>query len=241
LTPLPQILTGVLLVGIAVAPPDPLTSSLRDARRTYDLSAAIELRASMREALKASPSPELLRLLTDVCLLEAELHRIEFENLPEAHRQDRRELGALIDEAAEEGLATLTELDPDSDTFRLQADLLGTLIRSKFRGKKYRRAMESAAQQALDLDPGNALALVSLAKPHVFHPSRTEDDLALGLELLDRALALDSDLEPARLLRGRALAELGRTDEAIADWQSALDRNPDCSPARSLLEEHPRP
>jgi len=65
LTPLPQILTGVLLVGIAVAPPDPLTSSLRDARRTYDLSAAIELRASMREALKASPSPELLRLLTD--------------------------------------------------------------------------------------------------------------------------------------------------------------------------------
>ena len=184
--PLPQLLTGVLLVGIAAPSTDHLASSLSDARRSYDLQAAIELRAVLRETVQTSPSPGLVRLLADVCLLEAELHRIEFESLPEMQRRERREIGARIDEAAEEGLATLAALDPDSDSLRLRADLLGTLIRSKFRGKKYRRKMESAAQAALELDPRNALALVSLAKPHVFHPNRTDDDLMLGLEFLDR-------------------------------------------------------
>ena len=239
-----QLLAGTLLVGIATTSTDDLARSLSEARRTYDLEAAIELREVVGESLETSPSPNLLRLLADVCLLEAELRRIEFESLEEAKRGERRALGALIDEAAGEGLAglarlaALTELDLDSDSLRLQADLLGTLIRSKFRGKKYRRDMESAAQRALDLDPRNALALVSLAKPYVFHPGRNEDDLRIGLEFLVRALAIDSKLESARLLRGRALAEIGKVDEAIADWQSALDRNPDCRPARTLLEQH---
>ncbi|MEE8166969.1 MAG: hypothetical protein V3T64_15485 [Myxococcota bacterium] len=237
-----QLLAGTLLVGIATTSTDDLAQSLSEARRTYDLDAAVELRVVVGESLQTSPSPKLVRLLADVCLLEAELRRIEFESLHEAQRAERRELGALIDEAAGEGLARLAALtELDSDGLRLQADLLGTLIRSKFRGRKYRRDMESAAQRALDLDPRNALALVSLAKPYVFHPGRSEDDLRIGLEFLDRALVIDSGLESALLLRGRAFAEIGKVDEAIADWQRALDRNPDCEPARSLLEQYGGP
>ena len=58
-----------------------------------------------------------------------------------------------------------------------------------------------------------------------------------GLELLAKALDLDASLESAHLMRGRALAELGRTDEAIAVWQAVRAVNPDCRQATELLGE----
>ena len=231
-------LVAALLLASAAGSEDELSSSIERARRTYDLTAAVELRQQAREAARAAPTGPASRLLAGVCLLEAELRRIEFEATPESKREERRAIGALIDEAAQEGLDRVESLEPDSELLRMRADLLGTLIRSKYRGKKYRRRMETAAKQALELDPENALAWVSLAKPPLFRPGRDPGDLRTGLDLLSRALELDTDLEPARVLRGRALAELGRVDAAITEWRHALRINPDSVPARELLEEH---
>ena len=134
-------------------------------------------------------------------------------------------------------MAALEVLDSTSETLRLEADLLATLIRSKFRGKKYRKPMERAAREALALDADNARALVSLAKPRLFAPGRNEADLQAGLELLAEALEIEPDLETAYLLKGRALDELGRTDEALVAWRRALEINPDSRPAVDLLDE----
>ena len=125
----------------------------------------------------------------------------------------------------------------DSESQRLRADLLGTLIRSRFRGKKYRHPMEAAAQRSVELDSRNALGWVSRAKPLLFAPGRSRQDLQSGLEHLQKALEINPHLETARLLRGRALAELDRHKEAIEELRAVLAANPACVPARDLLQE----
>ena len=237
MSPTTHLLTALVLLLPRASCADELGSSLREARRTYDLTAAIELRALAREP-QTTPNAAAERLLAEACLLVAELHRLEFEKTPEGQRAERRRRGELIDDAAREGLQALEGLEPVSVVLQMRSDLLATLIRSKFRGKKYRRQMESAARLALEADPGNALAWVSQAKPLLFRPQRDDDDLRAALDLLEQALALDPTLESARLLRGKAYAELGEIAAAQADWLVALRANPDCTPARELLEKY---
>ena len=201
-------------------------AALEEARRTYDLEAAERVREAATAPLTHA----------DACLLVAELHRIEFENTPASDHVARRRSGELIDAAARDGLNALETLDSTSETLRLEADLLATLIRSKYRGKKYRKRMERVAREALALDAGNARALVSLAKPRLFAPGRDEADLEAGLELLAEALEIEPDLETAYLLKGRALEELGRAAEATTAWRRALEINPESQPAIDLLE-----
>lgn len=214
-----------------------LRAALQEARRSYDREAALEVLAGVR-----AEAPQDRLLLAEASLLVAELYRIEFEQTPESERPERRRLGDLIDEPAREGLDAVDSLleaeGPTSTALRLRADLLGTLIRSKYRGQKHRGAMNRAARQAIELDPENALARVSLAKPLLFAPGRSEQDVREAVDLLDEALSLEPTLEPALLLRGRARAELGDLESAAEDWRAALRANPDCAPARELLEEH---
>ncbi len=214
-----------------------LANALIDARQGYDLARAIELRAESRTLDEGLSTSAEARLRADAGLLVAELYRIDFEQTPPDQREERRRLGALIDDAALEGLALLDSVAIDSESQRLRADLVGTLIRSKFRGKKYRRQMEEAAQRAVELDGRNALGWVSRAKPHLFAPGRTRQDLHSGLEYLQQALKIDPRLETAKLLRGRALAELDRHQEAIEELRAVLAANPACAPARDLLQE----
>lgn len=214
-----------------------LAEALIDARQGYDLARALELREKSRTIEEGLSSSAKARLRADVGLLVAELYRIDFEQTPPDQREERRRLGALIDDAALEGLALLDSVAIDSDSQRLRADLVGTLIRSKFRGKKYRRQMEEAAQRAVELDGRNALGWVSRAKPLLFAPGRSRQDLHSGLEYLQQALEIDPRLETAKLLRGRALAELDRHIEAIEELRAVLAANPACAPARDLLQE----
>ena len=211
-----------------------LEDTLERARSSYDLQAA----ETVRQATASDESAAQHEIThVEACLLVAELHRIEFENAAASDHIARRRSGEVIDAAAREGLAALEDLDSTSETLRLEADLLATLIRSKFRGKKYKKPMERAAREALVLDARNARALVSLAKPLLFTPGRNEDDLKAGLDLLLEALEIEPSLETAYLLKGRALDELGRTAEAAAAWRRALEINPESRPAMDLLED----
>ena len=229
-------LASALGATSAVFPID-LAEALIDARRGYDLAAAIELRDASRTVDEDPPSAARARFLAEVHLLVAELYRIDFEQTPANQREERRRLGSLIDDAALEGLALLEPVGIDSESLRLRADLVGTLIRSRFRGKKYRHQMEEAAQRSVELDSRNALGWVSRAKPLLFAPGRNRQDLHSGLEYLQEALEIDPHLETAKLLRGRALAELDRHTEAIEELRSVLAANPACAPARDLLQE----
>lgn len=211
-----------------------LSAQLEEARRSYDLSRVQEVYASLRGVADEDAAAKHL-LLARTALAIAELERLHFESLPARAGQERRLTGDRIDAMARAGLHRLDQLPETSQTARLRADLIGTMIRSKFRGKRYRGDMENAAQRAIELDPTNALAFVSAAKPYLLRPGRDAQDLEKGLQLVGRALKLDPDLEPALLLQGRALWDQGLSEEARAVWNRVLELNPDSQPARDWL------
>ena len=80
--------------------------------------------------------------------------------------------------------------------------------------------------QALEIDPGysRAWASVALCQALLYVRGRSEN---AGLPAAERALALDPTLAEAHAAKGRALAELGREDEALAAHQVSLRLDPD--------------
>ena len=105
------------------------------------------------------------------------------------------------------------------------------------RGREYfhenrRKSLEYARQmftRAVELDAGFALAHAGIAdccsQLHMYYPSATSD-----LERADtesaRALELDPDLPAAHAARGFALFQLGRFDEAAAEFETAIRLDP---------------
>lgn len=212
-----------------------LAARLDAAQRSYD---AVEAAAILDEAVSnaaVNPARESQLLVARAGLLVAELLRIKWEQFPESNIADRRPLGDAIDKAAEAGLRALESLQPNSEAYRLKADLLATMIRSDYRAKKYRKEMEAAAAQAVELDPENARAYVTQAKPFVFADPNEGGDPAEAIALLSKALELNPDLETARCLRGLAYKKAGDVEQARADWELALQKNPECAPAKEEL------
>lgn len=232
-----KIRLSLLMALTSLAAPSAFATSYEVASRTYDLEAALEVSAERDTLVTNDPTPENRLLAATADLLVAELYRIDFETTAEADRELRRALGEKIDTAAQRGLDRIDDLQESSENLRIRADLIATLIRSKFRGQKYRKSLNQAARRAIELDPGNASAWVSLAKPPTFKPGRDEADLQEALELLGEALTLDPNHEVARVMKGRILLEQGNPAAARAEWLAVLKRNPDCKPARNLLEE----
>ncbi len=171
------------------------------------------------------------------CLLTAELLRVTWEAADPSARDTRQKLGARIDVAAQEGLAELEELPDSSERSRVEADLLATMIRSDFRARRLEARLRAAIDHALALDPDNARAQTSAAKPLLFADAKHGGDPHAALEVLDHALRLDPELESARLLRAVAWEKLGEPAKAEADWKEALRRNPACEPARRGLDQ----
>lgn len=217
-----------------------LEGDLVAAARAWDVRAAEEVLTEVRELRAGDRSDRAATLHVRAALLVAELERMAFEQTPSPDREARREHGERIDRAAQEGLDAMEGMPRGSTHFRLEADLLGTMIRSDFRAKKYLDRMREATARALELDPGNAEALVSQAKPLVFAGPKQGRDLAAARSLLDRALELRPELESALLLRARAWDLEGRPERAEADARAALAANPSCLPARLRLERGPR-
>ena len=230
-------LATLLLLGASASPAavesqgDELRARVNHAQRTYDLDAAVAARDAVRVWAEHTPSDASGRLLGQASLLVAELYRIDFEEAKEAGRPEKRELGKLIDAAAQEGLSALQPVPPDSEVYRMQADLVGTMIRSDFQAQKHHAKMDDLIAKALTADPKNARAYVTASKPFLFAPEHHGKDLAKGIEKLNQALALDPTLESALLLRAFAYEHQGARDRAIVDWKAALAHNPTCKPA----------
>ena len=209
--------------------------SITAAERTYDLQAGRSVLDACTLEASGAGDEILSENLARAALLVAELYRIDFEELPPSQKKQRREFGESIDAAAELGLETLESLPETSCRQRLRADLLATKIRSDFRAKKYADEMKAAAALALELDPGNARAMVTLAKPFLFADDRHGRDLDEAISLLNEALAIDPALESALLLRALAFESQGNTDASQSDLKAALAANPNCRPANQRL------
>lgn len=208
-----------------------------EARRSYEYAPVNALIEELRAATQRDNDPVLATALAETYLAKAELLRIDFEMLPNDAADDRNGLGAAIDAAAKAGLKVCESLPADSETYRLRADLRGTLIRTKYRAKKHRKKMEADARRALRLDPTNARAYATRAKPYLFADDRHGGDIETALDLLQTALDLDSSIESVHLLQAYAFAESGRTEEAVRHYEAILDSNPNCRPANDALRE----
>jgi adenylate cyclase len=90
------------------------------------------------------------------------------------------------------------------------------------------------AQRALDIDPNyaRAWALVALCQAYLFIRGRSEES---GLSAAEKALSLDPSLAVAHAAKGRALAELGRFDEALAAHEESLMLDPDSAEVQAHL------
>lgn len=215
----------LLSLLLLLASPE-LATRLETAERSYNLTVA---EAVLAEVDAAGDSERALKL--QALLLVGNLHRYEFERLPESAYAERRKHGDRIDEVAGRGLELLQTEAQSSERLRVMADFLGLMIRNDHRARKHGEAMKQAAQQAHEADPRNPRALVSLAKPAIFAPPAQGRDYAEALRLLDAALTLSPDLEQARLLRAHVLKETGDRDGALLEWRKAVELNPACRPA----------
>jgi tetratricopeptide (TPR) repeat protein len=216
-----------------------LGRTLDEAVRRYDVAAATTVLSEARVARSSSDSRQLTAIHARAALAVAELLRIELEGLAPGEGEQRRLLGLRIDAAAEDGLQVLDGLAETSEVQRTRADLIATMIRSDFRAKKYEQSFRAAVDRALGLDPGNARAWVSSAKPYLFAEPEHGGDVAEALRRLGRALELDPLLESARLLRAVAYDKSGDPAAAERDWQAALRANPECRPALERLRSLP--
>lgn len=229
----------ILLLALSQAENfDALDARLKDARRNYDLGKAVAIADEVRPIITAECAPERRITFAGALLLIAELCRIDYEQLPGEVRTQRRALGERIDAAAQEALAQLEFVAESSEVQRLRGDLYGTMIRTDYQAKKYKKKMDSAIAVALELDPDNLRAQLSGVKPLVFADTTHGRDLDKAISLLDGILARDPGFEQARLLRAFALEQSGHTSEAIAEWRRVLAANSACKPAKTALKKY---
>lgn len=205
---------------------------------TYDLNQAAAIVDETRPSISADSSPDTRVAFAKALLLVAELCRIDYEQLPADARTQRRALGERIDAAAQEALAQLDQVDETSEVQRLRGDLYGTMIRTDYQAKKYKKLMDAAIARALETDPDNLRAQFSAVKPFVFADTTHGRDLDKAVSLLDKILAREPGFEQARLLRAFALEQSGRTSEAISEWRRVLEANPACKPAEVALKKY---
>jgi tetratricopeptide (TPR) repeat protein len=231
-------LTVWLIATAGVAEEDlaAIEARLVDAVRSYDAAAATVVLSQLRSVGVDSGLQAVTPLRVRAGLAVAELLRIEFEETPEADRTERRTLGQRIDAIAQEALSLLSDVAESSESLRMRADLIATMIRSDFRARKYEDVFKAASSRALKLDDRNPRAWVTSAKPYLFAPPERGRDLEEAIRRLTRALELDPLLESARLLRAVAHETRGDVDAARADWKGALQSNPDCAPAVRALD-----
>ncbi|MEM7692675.1 MAG: hypothetical protein AAF194_09615 [Pseudomonadota bacterium] len=173
-------------------------------------------------------------LFADASLLLAELKRGEYERVKD-DKTLRRGLGKEIDRLAKAGIAALDRAEPVSERYRLEADLYATMIRTKFRGMKLQPKLEKSLERAIELDQENTAAWVSMSRRPLFAKESQGGDVQKALELLNRALEINPDYVPGLMFRGTALAKLGASEAAEADWDRAIALNPNVATARQSL------
>lgn len=201
----------------------------------YDLEGAETLMAALQPYVTENPNETSRMMLARVALLVAELRRMDYETT-DAEARDKRLLGRTIDDAAKVALDALADISSSSEKWRMTADVYGTMIRSKYKGNKYSGEMDKATELALELDPGNANAVVTACKRLLFAKPGQGGDVPAALDLLKRALEIDPEHERALIFRGIAYDKLGDEEQAQVDWKRALEVNPHSRLAKDNLE-----
>ncbi len=202
------------------------------ARRTEQDIGAIGRRLHVRSVLEGGVQRQGDRLRVSVRLVS-----VADGYLLWSDRYDRemRDVFAIQDEIARNvarGLSVILTDDerralarvPTRSVEAYEAYLRGRTFFRQTRRKSLRYAREMF-ERAIALDPAFARAWAGVAEScallNMFYPY-TETDLGPADEASTRALALDPDLAEAHAARGFVLWLLKRTDDAVAEFETAM-------------------
>ena len=116
--------------------------------------------------------------------------------------REKRLLGRTIDEAARIGHQALNKAPTVSEKWRIKADLIGTMIRSKYKGNKYGGEMDKATEKALELDPDNPRIMHELARNYIRSGNNTR-----AVAMFGQLIRHEPDNELALFIVGLAAAE----------------------------------
>jgi len=224
--------------------------SLRVASRTAAFASRArqaDLRQIGRELGVGAVLEGSVRRAEDTLRVTVQLIDVASGYLLWSERYDRpmRDVFAIQDEIARSVVQALRGALTDNERRTLARVPTTNVSAYEFylRGRQYfhqarKRSLEYARQmfrRAIEIDPNFALAYAGIADCssllHMYYPSSAPE-----LEQADaasrHALELDSDLAEAHAARGFALFQLGRTDEAAAEFLTAIHMDPAQAEAR---------
>jgi len=232
-----QMKAGLLLVvGMAVASQE-FEERIKNARLEYDLDGAREIVTEIGEVIPLDAGEEEQYMAARAILLLTELKRFDFEErYEELSRQERREIGREIDDIAKDGMDRIARMAESSERYRLEADFIALQIRSKYHATKFRKRMTEAADRALEMDPDNAHAYVSVCRPYLFAKPKQGGDVGKALELLNKAVDLDPTLEMASVFLAIAYDKMGEADRAEEILKQVVEYNPHSKIATERLD-----
>ena len=153
----------------------------------------------------------------------------------ERYDRDLNDIFALQDEISQAIVASLrVKLLPDEkqaiiSRSTLNPDAYELYLQARHylqqRGARNLEAALRFCDQALEIDPdySRALASVALCRSLLYIRGRSVDS---GLAAAEKAIAIDPSLAEAYAAKGRALAELGRGEEALAAHEISLRLDP---------------
>ncbi len=159
------------------------------------------------------------RKLTDIFAVESEIAKSVAETLQ-----------AKLTGSAEHVLASRPTENPEAH----QLYLKGRYFWNRRTSANLKKAIEYF-QQAIDKDPGYALAYAGLADAYVLLPAYAatppRDDVPKAMAAAKKALQLDDTLAEAHVSLAQALCEDMQLDQSIKEFQRAIALNPNYATA----------
>ncbi len=162
-----------------------------------------------------------------------------YERWSERYERRMRDVFAIQDEIAKSVVQSLELILSESERRALTRAPTRDVTAYEYylRGRQFfhqtrKRSLEFAREmfgRAIGVDPDFALAYAGIADAssllHMYYPSATPE-LEQADAASQRALELDPDLPEAHAARGSTLSQLGRFDEAAAEFETAIRLDP---------------
>ncbi len=253
----------VLKKGLKIAPGMSSASALLG-MAFYQMGRYADARAPLEAALRANPADnnaELLLARDLIALKQPEAAAARLRQLTARQPTNQQAwylLGNVYMQLSEQALAKMNAIDPNSAmVHEISGEMMEDMKNYDGALVEYKKAVLMAPQEPgnhyklgniywdlsqwdaameqfraeLANDPGNCRARAQIGSILIVQQKRPED----GLQEMDKALAICPDLVQARVDRGRALLDLKRNEEALADLQAAEHASPESPDAHFFL------
>jgi tetratricopeptide (TPR) repeat protein len=123
-----------------------------------------------------------------------------------------------------------------SESHRVKGALISNRISGMISGIRYGNMAEDEINIALKIKPGNALAKIEIAREYIKKPAILGGDVKKGIEILNKVLIDNPELERGYLNLGIAHEKIGENEMAMNTFRQLLDLNPKNMEAKFYLE-----